>query len=127
MDGLSRGSFLKRSGAATTLSAGGIAVLDVLAPSEKTFFLPPVGGWNHHGQVLWHHWDIKNWSPKTIIVQTHANGAWVGLRAGSGLNWQSPEEWKPLPRHAPETLLVRDNAYWANPPFRDARFAHPPR
>ncbi len=41
-------------GSAATLSAGGIALLDILAPSERTFFLPPAGGWNHRDQILWH-------------------------------------------------------------------------
>lgn len=39
---MNRRGFLKLVGAATAVSAGGIALLD----THKTFFLPPRGGWN---------------------------------------------------------------------------------
>jgi hypothetical protein len=38
---LNRRSFLKFLGAATAVSAGGIALIE----TPKTFFLPPAGGW----------------------------------------------------------------------------------
>lgn len=113
---MNRRSFLSLIGAATTLTAGGIALIDVLAPSEKTFFLPPDGGWNHRGQVLWHGWDIKNWSPEPIQVET-APGAILVLHPGRGLTWHSPHDFKPR-GEANMALLVRDNAYWSNPPYR---------
>jgi hypothetical protein len=42
---ISRRSFLQLIGAAVTLSAGGIALLDA-KPIIKTYFLPPRCGWN---------------------------------------------------------------------------------
>jgi hypothetical protein len=38
---MNRRGFLQLLGAATAVSAGGIALID----TAKTFFLPPVGGW----------------------------------------------------------------------------------
>jgi hypothetical protein len=112
-----RRSFLKLVGSATALSAGGIALLEVLAPTERTFFLPPEGGWNHRGQVLWHRWEIKNWSPEAIEVQTAAQNTWLfqahplRLLPGRSLMWDSPHDFKPRGR-INDALLVRDHAYW---------------
>jgi hypothetical protein len=117
MDGVvNRRSFLRLVGAATTLSAGGIELLEILAPTPKTFFLPPEGGWNHRGQVLWHSWDIKNWGSEPVEMQTHAKSAKIWLRPGSGLRWDSPEDFKPV---GYEAVLIQDHAYWAAPPWRE--------
>ena len=107
---MNRRSFLSLIGAATTLSVGGIALIDVLAPREKTFFLPPDGGWHHRGQVLWHGWDVKNWSPQIIALET-APGAILKLLPGWGITWHSPHDFKPRGA-AMMGLMVRDNAYW---------------
>jgi hypothetical protein len=50
MADITRRGFLKLLGAAVTISAGGIALIE----THKTFFLPPVGGWVRPGS-----WELE--------------------------------------------------------------------
>jgi hypothetical protein len=79
---MNRRGFLQLLGAATAISAGGIALIE----TSKTFFLPPSGGWVQHLKVRYveqylinldaiiHRydatWDIPSAEPRQFYVET---------------------------------------------------------
>lgn len=81
---INRRGFLKLMGAATALSAGGIALID----THRTFFLPPKGGWAqklkirramsydiNQDRMLWRYdasWVTLNGEHKQCDVQAEA-------------------------------------------------------
>jgi hypothetical protein len=65
---ISRRGFMKLLGAATALSAGGIALID----THKTFFLPPNGGWHQSLRIR----KISQYLINTDSYRTRYDATW---------------------------------------------------